>query len=190
MADSTPKSYSSDPTLWLYTSLTAGSSQIITATARLEGILKANKVPFQALDVATDEKARMLWGRRAGKRKLPGLVRQGMIVGVCLPLHFTRVFQTRPQPRHRYSLAWDLGMSKYTSADRTCSRTTPRSRNGTSLAKSDRTSPPSQERRLLRPQPQTPLPKPLQPLTHPPHRSLPHLLSRLPLPRQATPIRL
>ena len=87
MADSTPKSYSLDPTLWLYTSLTAGSSQIITATSRLEGILKANKIPFQALDVATDEKARMLWGRRAGKRKLPGLVRQGMIIGVCLPIY-------------------------------------------------------------------------------------------------------
>ena len=47
----------------------------------METILKANKIKFQALDVATDEKARMLWGRRAGKRKLPGLVRMGMIVG-------------------------------------------------------------------------------------------------------------
>ena len=47
----------------------------------METILKAKKIPFQALDVATDEKARMLWGRRAGKRKLPGLVKQGMIVG-------------------------------------------------------------------------------------------------------------
>lgn len=83
MAESTPtKSYSTDPTLYLYTSLTAGSSHIITATARLETILKSNRIPFQALDVATDEKARMLWGRRAGKRKLPGLVRMGMIVGV------------------------------------------------------------------------------------------------------------
>ncbi|KAL8909902.1 MAG: hypothetical protein Q9171_004790 [Xanthocarpia ochracea] len=81
MADSTPKSYHTDPTLYLYTSLTAGSSHIITATSRLETILKANRIPFQALDVATDEKARMLWGRRAGKRKLPGLVRMGMLVG-------------------------------------------------------------------------------------------------------------
>ncbi|MCJ1474366.1 hypothetical protein MMC13_003024 [Lambiella insularis] len=80
MADSTPKSYSTDPNLWLYTSLTSGSSHIITATSRLETILKANKIPFKALDVATDEKARMLWGRRAGKRKLPGLVRMGMVV--------------------------------------------------------------------------------------------------------------
>lgn len=82
MAGSTPKSYHTDPTLYLYTSLTAGSSHIITATSRLETILKANKIPFLALDVATDEKARMLWGRRAGKRKLPGLVRMGMVVGV------------------------------------------------------------------------------------------------------------
>ncbi|KAL8635058.1 MAG: hypothetical protein Q9228_007414 [Teloschistes exilis] len=81
MADSTPKSYHSDPNLYLYTSLTAGSSHIITATSRLETILKANRIPFQALDVATDEKARMLWGRRAGKRKLPGLVRMGMLIG-------------------------------------------------------------------------------------------------------------
>lgn len=84
MADSTPKSYSSDPTLWLYTSLSSGSSQIVTATSRLETILKANKIQFKALDVATDEKARMLWGRRAGKRKLPGLVRMGMVIGVRL----------------------------------------------------------------------------------------------------------
>ena len=81
MADSTPKSYHLDPTLYLYTSLSSGSSSIITATSRMETILKAKKIPFQALDVATDEKARMLWGRRAGKRKLPGLVKQGMIVG-------------------------------------------------------------------------------------------------------------
>lgn len=81
MADTAPQSYSSDPTLYLYTSLTAGSSHIITATSRLETILKANRIPFRALDVATDEKARMLWGRRSKGRKLPGLVRCGMIVG-------------------------------------------------------------------------------------------------------------
>lgn len=81
MADQTPKSYHTDPTLYLYTSLTAGSSHIISATSRLSTILKANRIPFEALDVATDEKARMLWGRRAGKRKLPGLVRAGLVVG-------------------------------------------------------------------------------------------------------------
>ena len=78
-------SYSADPTLYLYTSLTAGSSHIITATSRLETILKANKIPFRALDCATDEKARMLWGRRSKGRKLPGLVKYGTIIGVKTP---------------------------------------------------------------------------------------------------------
>ncbi|KAI0189415.1 hypothetical protein EV127DRAFT_110224 [Xylaria flabelliformis] len=83
----TATSYSTDPALYIYTSLTAGSSHIVTATSRLETILRANRVPFKALDIATDEKARMLWGRRAGKddggrmRKLPGLVQMGMVLG-------------------------------------------------------------------------------------------------------------
>lgn len=62
----------------------------MTATSRLETILRANKVPFKAIDIAVDEKARMLWGRRAGKdesgrlRKLPGLVQMGLVLGVSL----------------------------------------------------------------------------------------------------------
>lgn len=85
------KNYSTDPALYIYTSLTAGNRHIITATSRLETILRANRVPFKAIDVATDEKARMLWGRRAGKaadgraRKLPGLVQTGIVLGVSLP---------------------------------------------------------------------------------------------------------
>ncbi|RCI13802.1 hypothetical protein L249_8023, partial [Ophiocordyceps polyrhachis-furcata BCC 54312] len=73
--------------LFIFTSLTAGSSHIVTATSRLETILRANRVPFKAVDVATDEKARTLWGRRAGKdssgrpRKLPGLVQEGLVLG-------------------------------------------------------------------------------------------------------------
>lgn len=84
------KSYSTDPALYIYTSLTAGSSHIVTATSRLETILRANKVPFKAIDLATDEKAKMLWGRRAGKdpsgrpRKMPALVQKGMVLGVRL----------------------------------------------------------------------------------------------------------
>ena len=74
--------WEADPRLFLFTSLTAGSSHIITATSRLETILKANRIPFQAIDTATEEKARKLWGRRAGKRKLPGLVKEGYVVGV------------------------------------------------------------------------------------------------------------
>ncbi|KAL7629447.1 hypothetical protein AAE478_000967 [Parahypoxylon ruwenzoriense] len=86
-ASSSSSSYSTDPALYVYTSLTAGSSHIVTATSRLETILRANKVPFKAVDIAVDEKARMLWGRRAGKdasgrvRKLPGLVQMGLVLG-------------------------------------------------------------------------------------------------------------
>ncbi|CZT51550.1 uncharacterized protein RSE6_12705 [Rhynchosporium secalis] len=89
MTESTPTkpTYSNDPILYLYTSLTSGSSHIVTATSRMETILKANRIPFKAIDIATDEKARMLWGRRAGKdesgrqRKIPGLVQMGLVVG-------------------------------------------------------------------------------------------------------------
>lgn len=73
--------FENDPRLFLFTSLTAGSSHIITATSRLETILKANKIPFQAIDTATDEKARRLWQRRAQKKKLPGLVKDGFVIG-------------------------------------------------------------------------------------------------------------
>lgn len=88
----TATSYSTDPALYIYTSLTAGSSHIVTATSRLETILRANRVPFKAIDIATDQKARMLWGRRAGKdeggrqRKLPGLVQMGIVLGVSIPM--------------------------------------------------------------------------------------------------------
>lgn len=81
-------SYSTDPALYIFTSLTAGSSHIVTATSRLETILRANRVPFKAVDIAIDDKARMIWGRRAGKdpsgrqRKLPGLVQTGIVLGV------------------------------------------------------------------------------------------------------------
>lgn len=84
------KNYSTDPALYIYTSLTAGNMHIVTATSRLETILRANRVPFKATDLATDEKARMLWGRRAGKaadgrpRRLPGLVQLGTVLGVRL----------------------------------------------------------------------------------------------------------
>lgn len=89
--------FNEDPALYIFTSLTAGSSHIVTATSRLETILRANRVPFKAVDIATDENARRTWKRRAGKaeggrlRKLPGLVQEGWVLGVrCL--HF---FQKR-----------------------------------------------------------------------------------------------
>ncbi|RAH73930.1 uncharacterized protein BO66DRAFT_176613 [Aspergillus aculeatinus CBS 121060] len=71
----------SDNNLYLFTSLTAGSSHIVTATATLERILKANKLPFLAIDVATNDVARKLWGRRAKGKKLPGLVKFGSVIG-------------------------------------------------------------------------------------------------------------
>ncbi|KAI2283389.1 hypothetical protein LOZ03_006782 [Ophidiomyces ophidiicola] len=80
MAERSPTYSFDDPTLFLFTSLTAGSSHIITATSRLETILKVNKIGFRAIDVATDDKARMLWSTRSKGRKLPGLVRYGHIV--------------------------------------------------------------------------------------------------------------
>ncbi|KAF3932687.1 hypothetical protein ABW19_dt0202937 [Dactylella cylindrospora] len=72
-----------DPkTLYLYTSLTSGSSTIITATARMEGFLKAHKVPFKAIDVATDDRARSIWTRRrTAKQTLPALVKDGEVLG-------------------------------------------------------------------------------------------------------------
>lgn len=74
----------SDDTLWLYTSLTAGSSHIITATSRIETILKANKIPFKAVDIATNEKARLIWQRRSKGKKIPGLVKFNDVVAVSV----------------------------------------------------------------------------------------------------------
>lgn len=74
--------YDNDKTLYLFTSLTAGSSHVVTATSRIETILRANKIPFQGVDTATDELARKLYGRRAGGRKLPLLVKEGFVIAV------------------------------------------------------------------------------------------------------------
>ncbi|KEQ80311.1 hypothetical protein D6C86_05786 [Aureobasidium pullulans] len=69
-----------DGRVFLFTSLTAGSSHIITATSRIETILNANRIPFLAIDTATNESARRLWGRRAAGKKLPGLVKEGFVI--------------------------------------------------------------------------------------------------------------
>lgn len=75
--------YDNDPTIYLFTSLTAGSSHIITATSRIETILKANKIPFKGVDTATDELAKKLFQRRASGKKLPLIVKEGYVLGVC-----------------------------------------------------------------------------------------------------------
>lgn len=74
--------YDNDPTIYLFTSLTAGSSHIVTATSRIETILKANKIPFKGVDTATDDLARKLFQRRANTKKLPFLVKEGYCIGV------------------------------------------------------------------------------------------------------------
>jgi hypothetical protein len=109
----------SDSTLYLYTSLTAGSSHIVTATARLETILKANKLPFRAIDVATDDAARKLWGRRSKGKKLPGLVKFGTVIGVSRhyepPLFFfplTCAGDSRMMPDHGHALLTVLKTSQ------------------------------------------------------------------------------
>ncbi|KAF2084005.1 hypothetical protein K490DRAFT_3938, partial [Saccharata proteae CBS 121410] len=70
-----------DPTLYLFTSLTAGSSHIVTATSRIETILKANRIPFTYIDTATNDLAKKLFQRRAAGKKLPLLVKEGYVLG-------------------------------------------------------------------------------------------------------------
>jgi hypothetical protein len=79
--------FDNDPTLYLYTSLTAGSSHIVTATSRIETILKAHKIPFKYVDTATDDLARKLFQRRASGKKLPLLVKEGYVLGVSTPIY-------------------------------------------------------------------------------------------------------
>ena len=74
--------FDKDPNIYLFTSLTAGSSHIITATSRMETILRANKIPFIGLDTATHELGKKLFQRRAAGKKLPLLVKEGYVLGV------------------------------------------------------------------------------------------------------------
>ena len=69
-------------TYFLLTSLTSGQSSIVTATSRLELLLIVHKVPYVAIDVATHEKAKSIWLRRANGKRLPGIVHDGMVLGV------------------------------------------------------------------------------------------------------------
>lgn len=71
--------------IFLLTSLTSGSSAIITATSRLEHLLKSHKIPFKPVDLATDARARRIWSSKGNGRRLPGVARDGEILGVsCL----------------------------------------------------------------------------------------------------------
>ncbi|KAJ6264598.1 hypothetical protein Dda_0747 [Drechslerella dactyloides] len=68
--------------LYLYVSLSTGTFANSSATSRIETILKINKIPFKAIDVATDDRARSIWGRRRRPdQKLPALVKDGAVLG-------------------------------------------------------------------------------------------------------------
>ncbi|EWC43575.1 hypothetical protein DRE_01462 [Drechslerella stenobrocha 248] len=68
--------------LYLYVSLSTGAFSNYTKMSRIETILKSNKIPFKAIDVATDEKARSLWTRRRrADQTLPALVKDGLVLG-------------------------------------------------------------------------------------------------------------
>ncbi|KAF3913922.1 hypothetical protein ABW21_db0205699 [Orbilia brochopaga] len=68
--------------LYLYLSLSTGTFANSSATSRMETILKSNKIPFKAIDVPTDDRAKSIWQRRKGNnQKLPALVKDGLIIG-------------------------------------------------------------------------------------------------------------
>ncbi|KAF4537102.1 Glutaredoxin domain-containing protein [Lasiodiplodia theobromae] len=73
--------WDNDMTLYLFTSLTAGSSHIVTATSRIETILRANRIPFTYIDTATNDDARRLYMRRGQGKKFPLLVKEGYFLG-------------------------------------------------------------------------------------------------------------
>jgi hypothetical protein len=76
-------SWEQDKALYLFTSLTAGSSHVISATSRIETILKAARIPFSYIDTATNESAKKLYQRRGKGKKLPLLVKEGFVIAVC-----------------------------------------------------------------------------------------------------------
>lgn len=86
MAPPDISAYDTDPTLYLFTSLAAGSSLTFSQTARIETILKANRVAFTYADTGSDERAKALWARRSRGKRLPALVQRGEIVAVSLPV--------------------------------------------------------------------------------------------------------
>ena len=78
--------FDNDKTIYLFTSLAAGSSHIVTATSRIETILKAHQIPFTYRDTGSDELAKKLFQRRASGKKLPFIVKEGFVLGVQTPM--------------------------------------------------------------------------------------------------------
>ncbi|KAK9320635.1 hypothetical protein V1517DRAFT_295041 [Lipomyces orientalis] len=73
-----------DSKVYIYTSFTGGGMfgrNIMTATNRLQLILKSNGIAFELVDLATNEQAKKLWARSSRGKKLPGVVKGKDIVG-------------------------------------------------------------------------------------------------------------
>ncbi|KAK9375331.1 uncharacterized protein V1513DRAFT_457983 [Lipomyces chichibuensis] len=79
-----PIAIDEDSKVYIYTSFTGGGMfgrNIMTATNRLQLILRSNNIGFEIIDVATNEQAKKLWGRSSKGKKLPGIVKGKDIVG-------------------------------------------------------------------------------------------------------------
>ncbi|KAK9466900.1 hypothetical protein V1512DRAFT_197412, partial [Lipomyces arxii] len=69
---------------YLYTSFTGGTimgRNMTSLTSNLKLMLTANGIPFEIVDVATDDRARRIWTRRSNGKLLPGLVKGEDVVG-------------------------------------------------------------------------------------------------------------
>lgn len=66
--------------VYLFTSL-IGGMQVIHKTNRLQTILKANEIKFEARDLGTDDEAKKIWRRYSNGKSLPGIVRGDDFIG-------------------------------------------------------------------------------------------------------------
>ncbi|KAK9346410.1 hypothetical protein V1522DRAFT_59161 [Lipomyces starkeyi] len=79
-----PIAIDEDSKVYIYTSFTGGGMfgrNIMTATNRLQLILRSNNIGFEIIDLATNEQAKKLWARSSKGKKLPGIVKGKDIVG-------------------------------------------------------------------------------------------------------------
>ena len=127
-----------DPNLYLFTSLTAGSSHIVTATSRIETILRANRVPFKGVDTATDDSARKLYGRRGKGRKLPLLVKEGFVIAVRLLAYPVGLLSGPDSAQPNNARHDSTYLANPAANSRNCHRISSKSKNGTSTASSRR----------------------------------------------------
>lgn len=70
-----------DQPVYIYTSLAAGSLEMIPRTNRLGTILTAYKIPHTYKDLGTDLEARKIWKTYGRGKQLPAVVRSSDIIG-------------------------------------------------------------------------------------------------------------